>query len=205
MRYRQMLAAIVALLALGVYAQSTSVVTDDVTRHAKAQWQKSYVPAITPVKAQPAVPTQQMKAQPVAVTGVILHMRLRPYTPPPPPVYYYYYNYNYVQPYQPYYGYNPPYAYNGIGSGGYGSNYGQIVPAPPFVAPPAYIPSFTEPIPPQPMIVEITPHGIIRRPDPHFQLEIIPLPPNYLTTGSAIYQTPSPYYYGPYPPYYGAP
>ena len=144
-----------------------------------------------------------------------MHLPLRPYTPPPT---IYYYSYNYppnafitppgywfgTQPYLPYYGYNQPYAYNGMGSG-YGSGYGQSVPAPLLASPQAYIPTFTEPIPPQPLIVQETPYGIITRPDPNFQLMIVPRPPNYLTTDSAIYQTPSPYYYGPYPPYYFPP
>ncbi|HEY3378950.1 MAG TPA: hypothetical protein VGL77_15800, partial [Armatimonadota bacterium] len=113
------------------------------------------------------------------------------------------------QPYLPYYGYNPPttdgyyppYAYNTapVRFRGY-NNYNQIVPAPPLVSPPAYIPAFTTPVPPAPLQIEVTPHGIITRRDPHFQLFYVPQPPNYLTTGSAIYQMPQQSFYYGYPP-----
>ncbi|HEX2947988.1 MAG TPA: hypothetical protein VHV83_00200 [Armatimonadota bacterium] len=122
------------------------------------------------------------------------------------------------QPYLPYYGYNPPtvdgyyppyayssmnngygYGYNGYGYNGYPSASG-IVPAPPLASPPAYIPTFTTPVPPAPLRIRVTGRGIVTQRDPHFQLFYVPQPPNYLTTGSAIYQIPQQYYNYYYPP-----
>lgn len=121
------------------------------------------------------------------------------------------------QPYLPYYSYNPPtingyyppYAYSNGYQGGYGNNYGYggfrsstgIVPAPPLASPPAYIPAFTTPVMPAPLNIRVTGHGIITQRDPHFQLFFVPQPPNYLTTGSAIYQVPQQFYNYNYPPY----
>lgn len=118
------------------------------------------------------------------------------------------------QPYLPYYGYNPPttdgyyppYAYNNYSSGyGYGGGYSgrtgnSIVPAPPLASPPAFVPPFIQPVAPAPLRIRSTGHGFVTERDPNFQLFFVPQPPNYLTTGSAIYPVPQTYYpFTPFP------
>lgn len=57
------------------------------------------------------------------------------------------------------------------------------------------------PIAPAPVIVHLTRHGVIVRPDPHFRPYILPRYPDFLTNGLTCYPAPYPYVY-PTPPCY---
>ena len=226
MKNQLMLALLVMILVDGVYAQSVTSATVDVTQPTAKRLTKEYAP--TPGLMRSAVYIEVAPAiSSTSVSNVTdeMSMRLGPLVPQ---VYSYgnggfnlpdnYTDEGFItppgrwfgnQPYLPYYGYNPPtttgsyppYAYNaayGYGPWGYGS-YGQIVPAPLLASPPALVPYFTTPVMPPPLDIATTPFGIMTRRDPNFQLFFVPQPPNYLTTGSAIYQTPPPFYYPPFP------